>query len=262
MHQDTADVDRRLAELEREVIRLRAEKRSAPAGEEGEAGVNRRGFLTKAGAVALGAGAASLASVLSAAPAAATTGTMQYGAINDAGSDSTLLLSTSLQTLRATSTGETGTAVVGDGEGTGVYGRNYRSTGIGVKGETDGVGSGVYGLATANGVGVYGDAPANGTGVVAKGTTGNALVVNGKAQFSRSGSKVVAGTLTAPKSSVTVTGVALTTKSLVLTTPQKHLAGVFVEAAVPNVAGSYVTIFLNQAVTQSFPVGWMVIERP
>jgi hypothetical protein len=146
--------------------------------------------------------------------------------------------------------------------GIGVSGANTGSTGIGVKGATGGTGAGVYGLATANGVGVYGDAPANGTGVVAKGTTGNALVVNGKAQFSRSGSKAVAGTLTAPKSSVTVTGVALTTKSLVLTTPQKHLAGVFVEAAVPNVAGSYVTIFLNQAVTQSFPVGWMVIERP
>jgi len=237
--------------------------------------VSRRGLLGRlARAGAVGAGAAVIGGGVLADPAlAGTDGDVVLGAVNDTSTETAVRSSGSVGLygsstaadgagIEGACTGARGYGVVGRSFGTGVWGFNDGSTGIGVKGETDGVGSGVYGLATANGVGVYGDAPANGTGVVAKGTTGNALVVNGKAQFSRSGSKAVAGTLTAPKSSVTVTGVALTTKSLVLTTPQKHLAGVFVEAAVPNVAGSYVTIFLNQAVTQSFPVGWMVIERP
>jgi hypothetical protein len=47
--------------------------------------------------------------------------------------------------------------------GSGVFGQNSGSTGIGVEGETGGTGSGVYGHATKNGVGVYGESEA-GTG--------------------------------------------------------------------------------------------------
>lgn len=43
---------------------------------------------------------------------------------------------------------------------------------------------------------------------------------------------------------------------------QKNVAGVFVAAAVPNVSGNSITIYLNKAVTTTYPVGWMVIEHP
>jgi hypothetical protein len=86
--------------------------------------------------------------------------------------------------------------------------------------------------------------------------------VSGKAQFSRSGRATITGSTATPKSSFQVTNVALTAKSLVLVTPQKSAAGVWVQAAVPSVANGRFTIFLNKGVTTSYPVAWMVIEMP
>ncbi len=174
--------------------------------------------------------------------------------------------------------------LVDDAQGSGLYGRNFGSgkgvtgeggdggtgvrgfvegeTGIGVNGEVDGTGSAVYGQATGVGAGVFGDT-ANGTGVIARSTgTGTALRVTGKAQFSRSGTATITGTSASPKSSVVISNVALSSKSLILATAQKNVAGVWVAAAVPNVSAKTVTIFLNKTVTVSYPVAWFIVQKP
>ena len=127
--------------------------------------------------------------------------------------------------------------VHGSGSTAGVYGVSNTSNGSGVEGDSDGDGngvfghannsfaSGVYGQNLGTGYGVAGRAN-QGTGVLADSNNGTALTVNGKAQFSRSGTATVVGTAASPRSSVTVTNVALTLKSLVLVTPQKNGPGV------------------------------------
>jgi hypothetical protein len=56
-------------------------------------------------------------------------------------------------------------------------------------------------------------------------TARDTMESNGVATFSRSGLATVAGTTTTPKSSVTVTGVALSASSLILATPQGTVSG-------------------------------------
>jgi hypothetical protein len=86
--------------------------------------------------------------------------------------------------------------------------------------------------------------------------------VNGKAQFSRSGVAFVAGTSTTPRIAVAVK-VPITAKSMMTATLQRYVPGVFVVAAVPNVAGGYFIIYLNKSVTTTVgPIAWMVTERP
>lgn len=82
---------------------------------------SRRGLLRLAGAAALGGAAAGL---LSSGSASAATGTMQYGASNDALTSTTLLSSTATSTLMV-GNGQSGTAVVGQStaNGTGVLGQ-------------------------------------------------------------------------------------------------------------------------------------------
>jgi len=183
----------------------------------------------------------------------------------------------------------------GTGPAYGLYGS---STGVGAYGSSTGGGDGVYGqgangldgVGTENGVqatggtfgvfasgtdyGVFGSAPNHGvygraTDNAGAGLEGEAasasgfgLRVTGKVELSRSGTATIAGTSTTPLSSVVVSGVALSAKSIVFTTVQKNITGTWVRAAVPNVAGSSVTIYLNKAVTKSVPVAWMVIEQP
>ncbi len=53
---------------------------------------------------------------------------------------------------------------------------------------------------------------------------------------------------------------ALTAASLVLATLQQDKAGVWVRSAVPNIAGSSVTVHLSKAVTASIKVAWFVIN--
>jgi hypothetical protein len=58
-----------------------------------------------------------------------------------------------------------------------------------------------------------------------------------------------------------VTATTLTASSLVLATIQTNNApGVYVQSAVPNVAGNYFTINLNQAVTKSVKVAWFILN--
>jgi hypothetical protein len=74
--------------------------------------------------------------------------------------------------------------------------------------------------------------------------------------FSRSGVVTVA----AGKSSVTQTAVALTSASLVLATLQQNLSGVYVRAAVPNIAGKSFTVYLNKTVTAPAKVAWFIVN--
>jgi hypothetical protein len=159
-----------------------------------------------------------------------------------------------------------GTGVTGDGmngvEGTGT------ENGVLARGGTfglfaSGTDYGVYGSAPNHGV--YGTATTNGgAGVEAQSNSasGIGLRVTGKAQFSRSGTATITGSSSTPKSSVVISNVALSAKSLVLATPQKNVAGVWVQGAVPNVSAKTITIFLNKTVTVSYPVAWFIVEKP
>jgi hypothetical protein len=98
-----------------------------------------------------------------------------------------------------------------------------------------------------------------GIGVHAVSTKGKALRVDGVASFSRSGKAVVAGTSKKRASSVTVTGVALTSASLVLATPQGVVAGVSVEGIDLDVAGRRFTIHLTKAIKVRLAVAWFVV---
>ena len=135
--------------------------------------------------------------------------------------------------------------------GNGVLGENFSGGGAGVAGAS---GTGVAVLGDSpNGTGVSGES-ANGTGVSATGQT--ALRVAGPAVFDRSGRL----TISAGKASATQTGIFLTAASLVLATVQQNLSGVYVRAAVPNVAGDSFTVYLSKAPSVSAKVAWFVVN--
>jgi len=121
-----------------------------------------------------------------------------------------------------------------------------------------GNGSGVFGIGGAKGVGVRGQAQDSaGIGVLAEHTHGGvALKVSGKATFSRSG--VV--TVGAGKSRATVGNAGLTSESLVLVTLQQHATGVYVLAAVPDVAADAFTVYLSKAVPARTKVAWFIVN--
>jgi hypothetical protein len=157
--------------------------------------------------------------------------------------------------VQATAVGAGSTGVYAEGVTYGVHGKSTDTTGgWGLWGE--GNDRGVYGVSSNEGVVGFG----NNVGVRAD-SPNIALRVTGKVELSRSGVATIVGTSTTPKSSVVVSSVALSAKSMVIATVQTN-AGVWVKAAVPNVGGSSVTIYLNKAVAKSVPVAWMVIEQP
>ncbi len=59
--------------------------------------------------------------------------------------------------------------------------------------------------------------------------------------------------------SVAVTGVPLTSTSLIFATLQGHEKGVAVAGVVPDVAGSSFTIHLTKAATVSLDIAWFVV---
>jgi hypothetical protein len=161
------------------------------------------------------------------------------------------------------------------GGGTGVFGQAQNYTGVGVRGIAyDGdpsnghYGTGVLGFAGYHdkytwpparpNTGVIGISP-TGTGVLAESFKGVALRVQGKVTFSRSGRVVIAaGRSTAV---IPVPG-GLGTRSNVSATPQSHLAGVFVNSAVPDAVRDVITIHLSKAVPagRTLTVAWFVNE--
>jgi hypothetical protein len=157
--------------------------------------------------------------------------------------------------------GGTGDGVLGlsRGTGNGVHGFTNASANA-ILGENDGTGNGVAGRAPG-GVGILGDS-ANGVGVSAVSQNATALKVTGRAQFSRSGNATVEGTSATPKDSVRV-HLPITAKSMLTALLQRRIPGVYVAAAVPNVAGGYFTLYLNKSVsTSAGPIAWIVTEMP
>jgi hypothetical protein len=136
----------------------------------------------------------------------------------------------------------------------GVYGHTSGQTGIGVWGKTDGVSPGVFGQATSTGIGVEGYSD-KGTGVRAE-SAGTALAVQGIATFSRSGvAKVQAG-----NTSVRVSGLSLTSSSLVLATIQGDFKDIWVRGVVTNPGAGTFTILLNAPAPAKVPVAWFVLN--
>lgn len=56
-----------------------------------------------------------------------------------------------------------------------------------------------------------------------------------------------------------MTGIALTSSSLILAIPQGIVAGVSIEGVVPNVAGNSFEIHLTQAIKVSLDIAWFVV---
>jgi len=130
---------------------------------------------------------------------------------------------------------------------TGIYGRSntggangrgltgFCSVGIGLLGQTD------------TGVGVRAFCGTN---------TGVGLRVTGKAAFDRSGKL----TISAGHSSLTKTGIGLTSASFILATLQTNVAGLSIQAVVTNPSGSSFTIYLNKAPAVSVAVAWLAVN--
>ena len=142
------------------------------------------------------------------------------------------------------------------------------STGLipayGVQGTSTDIGVGGNGAA----IGVAGDST-TGIAVEASSLDGTALEVDGRARFALSGMATVKGTAASPKNSVRVRmpvqsgPLPITAKTMMTALLQRHVPGVYVVAAVPNVPGNYFTIYLDAAVTfRVGPIAWMVTERP
>jgi len=116
----------------------------------------------------------------------------------------------------------------------------------------------VLGSTTGSGPGVFGTSD-SGAGVHAHSTSGSALVVEGIADFSRSGLAVMNRAGRKAEGSVTVKGVALSHSSLILATPQTHVAGVCISAVVPDVSKRSFTIYLTTAVRATVKIAWFVV---
>jgi hypothetical protein len=130
-------------------------------------------------------------------------------------------------------TGIYGQSNTGGTNGRGLTG--FCATGIGLLGQTN----------TGVGVRAY-----SGT------STGMALRVSGKAAFDRSGKL----TITAGHSSITLTGIPLTSASFILATVQTNVAGLSIQAAVTSPAGSRFTIYLNKAPSVNVSVAWLAVN--
>jgi hypothetical protein len=157
--------------------------------------------------------------------------------------------------------GSSGPGVVGQGVGSGigVVGNGGPANGPGVVGNggsTDG--SGVQGYGVGTGAGVIGVTEASvGVGVLAENAGGgNALQVEGPAIFSRSG----LATVPAGVKKITVTGVSLTSASLILAVAQQAMGRSFVTSAVPDVPGSQFTINVGFAPKLDMSVAWFVVN--
>jgi hypothetical protein len=74
--------------------------------------------------------------------------------------------------------------------------------------------------------------------------------------FSRSGQAVVPAT----KSNIVVSGVPLTSASIVFALVQQNQGGVYVRAAVPNPSASSFTVLLNKATPSNATVGWFIVN--
>jgi hypothetical protein len=139
-------------------------------------------------------------------------------------------------------------AAFDNGSASALYGVSTSGSGV------DGQGSyGVYGHSVI--VGVYGWSE-SGTAIRAQTVDGTALDVLGRAVFSRSGLVSIPAGQTQAK----VTGVALTSSSLVFAMVQQVAGNRFVRAAVPDVGSSSFTVYLNRPANVTISVAWFLVN--
>jgi len=155
--------------------------------------------------------------------------------------------------------------------GYGVFGRNTATGAIGCLGGTNA--TGVYGSIEGSqawgalgGSGNY-SGMSDSPGVYAFGRLGKAtaMVVDGQVKVLTSGlMTILAGKSAATVSSVVWGGTTyplkLLPRCLVLATLQTNRAGLYVQAAVPNVSNGTVTVYLNKKVTAATKVAWFVLN--
>lgn len=238
---------------------------------------SRRVFL----AAAAGAAAATAATALDprAAVRAGVDGDVVLGALNTATTTTSLrITANSLDVLRVRGISENA-AIVGanDDVGSGVRGEATTGSGVlgvapngsGVEGSStmgNGVlgsseeGTGVFGTITLSGDAVHGHSFATaGVGVRASAEAGTALVVDGKAEFSRSGRATIPAGADHIDVDLKPKG-GLGGTPLCFANLQVRRSGVHVEAVRPNVPSfGKLRIYLNQSVSASTPVAWIVL---
>ena len=154
------------------------------------------------------------------------------------------------------------TAAVHNEFGAGLYGTAEGPSAAGVKGH--GLGPGTVGVAgnciSGAGIAVGGWALGTGTGGKFSSETGSALMVDGRARFSRSGRALV------PKNSshvdVTVPGGLSSSTSTVLATIQTYRSGVSVAGVrlnYPTTGKARIYLTKVASTTTTTPVGWFVV---
>jgi hypothetical protein len=150
------------------------------------------------------------------------------------------------------------TGVYGFVDGTGLDPNQALATGLWGDSITgDGVlGTGATGVAGVGGWGVYGySGVADGVGLYADSQSpAKALVVNGKAHFSRSGKALVGKT----KTSVSVSMPGVTSASMIIATIQASKPGLYVRGAVAT-TGKF-TIYLSKAPGATIKVAYLVLD--
>jgi len=240
---------------------------------ESSAALSRRGVLWKAGIATAGAvGALSLLDQRRA--EAATGGNFVLGQANDANA-TTQLHPTSgtspkpLMMIDGTLLAATSTSLVAKGPAGGValtaQGFSTNSTqatiGLAINGAGDGQTNGIYGSSgsgygvtgqSASGPGVQG-LSSSGSGVFAQSATGNALTVNGKTSFSRSGvNNIPSGIKT---KQINVTG--MTASSGIIATLQTFAQAIHIEAVVPG--SGHFTVHLKQNAPVQMKFAWFAV---
>jgi hypothetical protein len=238
---------------------------------------SRRAFL----AAAAGAAAATAASALDrpSIVLAGVDGDVVLGALNSATTTTTIEITANDSDVLHVSGGSENAAIVGsnDDVGAGVRGEATTGAGVlgvspsgsGVEGSTtmgNGVlgvseaGTGVLGHITLSGSGVHGHSFASaGVGVRASAEAGRALVVDGKATFSRSGRATIPAGADHVDVNLTAKG-GLGGTPLCFANLTTRRAGVHVEAVRPNTPSTgKLRIYLNRAVPGSTFVAWLVL---
>src|SRR6266540_3436659 len=172
-------------------------------------------------------------------------GPLLLGCNNNTATDTTVLKTSTIgiPALQVSNTAQVGTGVQGKGGVIGVQGTGGQ-TGV------SGTGSNVGVAGDASNVGVSGI----GSNVGVAGI-GNSFGVTG---FSSDRSGLL--TVPAGQNYATVSGVSLTSASLVLATVQSTGGNAYVKQAVPNVAGSSFTVYLDKSHNVPVPVAWFIVN--
>ena len=238
---------------------------------------SRRVFL----AAAAGAAAATAVTALDprAAVRAGVDGDVVLGATNTATSTTGIKITTNASDVLHVEGSSENAAIVGSNDDVGAGVRGEATTGAGVLGvapngsgiegsSTMGTGvlgvseegSGVIGHITISGDGVHGHSFASaGVGVRASAEAGLALVVDGKAKFTRSGRAMIPAGADHVDIDLRAKG-GLGGTPLCFATLQQRRAGTYVAGARPNSPSTgRLRITLNRTVSASTPVAWFVL---